>query len=299
MKIVVTTPTGHIGSKLANILLQRGTELTLIQRTPEKVKDLASRGAKVIAGGHGDPKVLGKAVEGADALFWLSPPFPTSHDPLADTRHIADEAATVIRKHPDLRVVQLSSVGANRPDGTGPIVGVHDTEERFRAVGKNITSLRANYFMENVLNSLPTIARDGALYTTAPGSASVPMVATQDIAEAAADVLLAPRNGHHIVDIVGPEEVSLDRAAEIVAATIGKSVRAVTVPGEALKQGMVHGGLSLEMAELLVEMEESMGDFAHEFLGEKKITGNIAFEQFAREVIAPAYRNFASVARAS
>ena len=50
MKIAVTTPTGHIGSKLANILLDCKSDVTLIARHPEKVKDLASRGAKVIAG---------------------------------------------------------------------------------------------------------------------------------------------------------------------------------------------------------------------------------------------------------
>ena len=58
MKIAVTTPTGHIGSKLANILLDRKSDVTLIARHPEKVKDLASRGAKVIAGEHSDPAVV-------------------------------------------------------------------------------------------------------------------------------------------------------------------------------------------------------------------------------------------------
>ena len=40
MKIVVTTPTGHIGNKLANLLLDRKSDVTLIARHPEKVKDL-------------------------------------------------------------------------------------------------------------------------------------------------------------------------------------------------------------------------------------------------------------------
>jgi len=73
MQITVTTPTGHIGSKLANILLNRKSDVTLIARDPEKVKDLASRGAKVIAGEHADPAVVEQAVRGADGLFWLTP----------------------------------------------------------------------------------------------------------------------------------------------------------------------------------------------------------------------------------
>ena len=50
MKIAVTTPTGQIGSKLANLLLDRKSDITVIARHPEKVKALASRGAKVIPG---------------------------------------------------------------------------------------------------------------------------------------------------------------------------------------------------------------------------------------------------------
>jgi len=73
MKIVVTTPTGQIGSKLAKILLDRKSDVTLIARHPEKLKYLTARGAKVIAGEHSDPAVVEEAVRGADALFWLTP----------------------------------------------------------------------------------------------------------------------------------------------------------------------------------------------------------------------------------
>ncbi len=73
MKITVTTPTGHIGSKLSNLLLDRGAEVTVIARDPAKVKDLAGRGAHVVAGEHSDPAVVKRAIEGADSLFWLIP----------------------------------------------------------------------------------------------------------------------------------------------------------------------------------------------------------------------------------
>src|SRR5262249_43473678 len=142
MKITVTTPTGHIGSKLANILLDHKADVTVIARHPEKVKGLANRGAKVVAGEHSDPAVVEQAAGGANALFWLPPAEMPSHDPLGTARRMAEAGASVIRKHPDLHVVQLSSAGAFLPSGTGPIVGLHETEEKFRAAGKNIVSLR-------------------------------------------------------------------------------------------------------------------------------------------------------------
>ena len=274
MKIAVTTPTGHIGSKLANILLDRKSDVTLIARHPEKVKDLASRGAKVIAGEHSDPAIVEQAVRGADALFWLTPAEMTSHDPLGTARRMAEAGARVIRKHPELHVVHLSSAGAFLPSGTGPIVGHYETEEKFRAAGKNIVSLRPNEFMENVFFSLPTIIAQGAIYTTLPGSVKAPIIATQDIAEVAAEFLLKPIDGHHVVDIVGPQEISLDEWARIAGQAIGKQIRVVTIPGDKLKAAMSQSGMSPEMAALLVEMEEAIPKI-QQFKGEQKRTGKV------------------------
>src|SRR6185369_6665750 len=129
---------------------------------------------------------------------------------------------SVIKDHPELRVVQVSSVGAHLNAGTGPILGLHYTEEKFREVTRNFVALRPNYFMENVFNSLRSIVGDGNIYTSVPGSTSAPQISTQDIAEVAADVLLSPSKGHRVIDIVGPEAVSYDRMAEVLSQAIGK-----------------------------------------------------------------------------
>ena len=42
-----------------------------------------------------------------------------------------------------------------------------------------------------------------------------PFIATQDIAEVAAEFLLKPIDGHHVIDIVGPQEISFDEWARI------------------------------------------------------------------------------------
>jgi uncharacterized protein YbjT (DUF2867 family) len=154
----------------------------------------------------------------------------TSHDPLGTARSMAEAGAGVIRKHPDLHVVQLSSAGAFLASGTGPIVGLHETEIKFRAAGKNIVSLRPNEFMENIFFALPTIIGQGSIFTSIPGSVQAPFIATQDIAEIAAELLLNPIDGHHVIDIVGPQEISLDEWAGIAAQAIGKPIRVVTIP---------------------------------------------------------------------
>jgi uncharacterized protein YbjT (DUF2867 family) len=292
VKITVTTPTGHIGSKLSNLLLDRGAEVTVIARATAKVKELAGRGARVIAGDHSDPAVVKRAIEGADSLFWLIPPNYTTKDPRGEYRKFADAAATAISQFPQIKLVLLSSVGANRTEGVGPIKGSHDAEEKLRATVKNLTAVRANYFMENALSSLPTIISDGNIYSVVPGSATTPQIATADIATISADVLLAGRDGQHIIDLAGPEDISFDQVAETLSKTIGKTVGHVVVADEALVAGLSGAGLSPELARELVEMQHAFAKgVPHEFLGEQKLTGKMTFAQFAREVFLPAYRH--------
>ena len=116
-----------------------------------------------------------------------------------------------------------------------------------------------------------------------------PIIATQDIAEVAAEFLLKPIDGHHVVDIVGPQEISLDEWARIAGQAIGKQIRVVTIPGDKLKAAMSQSGMSPEMAALLVEMEEAIPKI-QQFKGDQKRTGKVTFSQFAREVFAPAYK---------
>jgi uncharacterized protein YbjT (DUF2867 family) len=251
---------------------------------------LASRGAKVIAGEHSNPSILEQAVRGADALFWLTPNDLKSHDPLGDARRIADAGASIIQKYPNLHVVQLSSAGAFLPSGTGPIQGLHYTEEKFRSAGNNIVALRPNEFMENIFFSLQTIVAEGTIYSSLPGSQTAPQIATQDIAEIAAEFLLKPIDGHRVVDIVGPEDISFDQAAQIVGQAIGKPVRVITIPGDRLKVALTQNGLSPELAALFVEMESAAPSIMHAFHGDEKRVGKIRYQQFVREVFLPAYK---------
>jgi hypothetical protein len=56
--------------------------------------------------------------------------------------------------------VTLSSVGADKPDKTGPVVGLRKMELRLAQVPRlNALHLRAGYFMENTLAQIGIIFR--------------------------------------------------------------------------------------------------------------------------------------------
>jgi len=298
MKITITTPAGHIGSKLADILLNNGeAQVTVLARTPSKVEHLVAQGARVVAGDQLDPGALDKAVDGAEVLFWLVGMDYTAADVRARYNQFADAASDTLRRHPQLRIVHLSSVGAQLPERTGPIKGLYDAEQKLNSAGKDVIHLRANYFMENVLSSLPTIAADAAIYSTAPGSVTAEQVATADIAEAAAHYLLRAPRGHHAVDIPGPENISFDQVAATVGEAIGKPVRHVQIPPDALKTALTSAGLSADLAAQLLELQQAMSDgLLRTLVGDLRWKGKSTFKQFANEVIKPAYRQATAAA---
>jgi uncharacterized protein YbjT (DUF2867 family) len=298
MKTTLTTPSGHIGSKLADILLNSAeAQVTVLARTPGKVEHLAARGARVVAGDQLDAAALDKAVDGADVLFWLVGMDYTAANVRARYNQFADTAASALRRHPQLRIVHLSSVGAQLPAGTGPIKGLHDAEQKLNAAGKDVIHLRANYFMENVLSSLPTIASDGAIYAATPGSATSEQVATADIAEAAAHYLLRGPRGHHAVDIFGPENITFDQVASNVSEAVGKPVRHIQIPPEAMRAALTSAGLTPDLSAELVELQQAMSKgLLSEQVGDQRWKGKVTFANFANEVVRPAYRQATAAA---
>jgi uncharacterized protein YbjT (DUF2867 family) len=74
--VVVTTPTGQIGSKLLTKLIDAGTRVRVVAREPEKLlQDIASLPTvQVVKGSTDDPVALTRALYGADSLFWVVPP---------------------------------------------------------------------------------------------------------------------------------------------------------------------------------------------------------------------------------
>ncbi len=74
--IVVTTPTGQIGSQLVRQLLDQDQEVRVIVRDISRLDDTVRERAETVEGSHDDAAVLDKALPGAEAMFWLVPPKP-------------------------------------------------------------------------------------------------------------------------------------------------------------------------------------------------------------------------------
>jgi len=255
MKVAINTPNGKIGKVLTGLLLDAGADVVLLTRSPEKTKQFADRGAKIHVGDLEDADFVLNATKGADVLFWLTPPKMTSDDSRGYQNKLGDIAARAVAENKIPRVVNLSSIGAHLPSGTGPIVGLRDVERKLDKTGAHVTHIRAGFFMENLFMAAETIARDGAVYMPIRGSAGTAMIATSDIARAAAARILERGwTGRSVIELLGPAEITFEGAARTLGKSLGKEVTFVTTTPEKARQALVGMGIPPKTAELFVEM---------------------------------------------
>lgn len=292
MTIVVTTPTGHIGNAVTRRLLDDKQDVTIIARFPDKVKDLKERGAKVIVGSHDDQTVVNQATKRADALFWLTPPDLTSTNVRAHYRKFGEVVTKAIETNDIPYVVHLSSAGSNLSWGTGPILGLHDTEKMLSKTSTNTVQLRSAYFMENTLMQMGNIKKANSLFTTFRGDTRIPMIATQDIAERASQYLIN-RNftREKIVELQGHANISYDEIANCLSETLNMQIKHVRVDEQQAKDGMMKMGLSPNVADNLLELEQNL-DNGRICFNETRCAENsnaTAYPVFARDVFGPLY----------
>jgi uncharacterized protein YbjT (DUF2867 family) len=292
MRIVVNTPNGTIGRSLTLRLLDAGAAVTLLSRRPASVADFAARGARVVEGSVDDPSALAAALDGAGALFWLSPP-AYRPDANAWLERAARLAAAEVKQAGRARVVVLSSVGAHTGPGTGPVGALLAVENAFRAASADVVALRPGFFMENLLRDVPTVLRDGAIYSPVPTDKPVPLVATADVAARAAAFLLDPTwSGHLVAGAHGPADLTHRQIAATLAEELGRPVRHVELSVEQMRQAMLAGGLPDFVAATYAEFFQAIRDGRMDAAEPRSLetTTPTTLRDFARSTLLPALR---------
>ncbi len=290
---VITGATGHIGNRVADILLARGERVRMISRDAARLQRFMARGAEPAVGDLLDARFLGEAFKGARALFAMIPPNYGAKDFRSYQNLVGNSIATAIGNAGVTHVVSLSSQGADLPRGTGPILGLHDLEERLDGVrGLNVLHLRPTYFMENLLGTIPLIHEKGIAATAIRGELKFAMIATRDIAERVAGHLLGRDfSGKSHRDLLGQRDLSLQEAFTIIGRRIGISdLKYVQFGYDVAARAMVESGISANVAGLFIEMSRALnaGLFAVNRPRNAENSTPTTIEQFS-ELFAEAY----------
>jgi uncharacterized protein YbjT (DUF2867 family) len=292
---VVTGATGNTGRVVANRLLDQGKKVRVIGRNRERLQPFVARGAEAFVADLSDQTAVKQAFAGANAVYAMIPPDVISPDFRADQRRVTVAIAAALEHAGVTHAVTLSSIGADKESGTGPVVGLHELEQALnRIAGLNVVHLRAGYFMENTLGQVGAIRAMGKTAGPLRGDLNLPMIATRDIGNNAAEWLLALGfKGKQTHELLGQRDLSMDEATAIIRKTIEKpDLKYVQMLDEQMHPIFVQMGMSPNMAELILEMAHALNTGHMRALEQRsaKNTTPTSFETFVQEEFLPVYR---------
>lgn len=253
--IVVTTPTGQIGQHVTANLIAAGMDVRVVIRDASKLEELAGQ-VEVIEGSHGDPSVIDRALEGAEALFWLAPPDPgksLEEAYLVFTR----PAAEAIRRNYVKRVVSVTALGRGTAwqHRAGLVTASIGMDDLLIASGVSFRGLAMPSFMDNLLRQAISIREEGLFYGPIDPDLKAPVTATQDIGLVAARLLAdSSWTGQGEQPVLGPEDLSFDDMAEVISDVIGRKVRYQQTTFDSFKAQLVGRGMSESFAQGYVDM---------------------------------------------
>lgn len=297
--IVITGATGNTGSVAAEALLANGEKIRVIGRDASKLERFTSKGAEPFIANVENADEMARAFEGADAAYLVIPQALQRDDFRAYQDRISDAYASAAEKSGLKFAVVLSSIGAQNSENVGPIVGLHNMEEKLNRISSlNVLHLRPTHFMENFLMSIDGIRMMNALPGFAPADVPSAMIATRDIGSYAASRLAASDfSGHSTQELLGPRDVTMRDCASIIGRAIGKpNLAYVQMPLMLLESALGSMGLPKSSVALVIEMWKSANEGLlnpQETRSEKNTTPT-TLERFADEVFAPQFQRRAA-----
>ncbi|MFF7953302.1 NmrA family NAD(P)-binding protein [Streptomyces griseorubiginosus] len=290
--IVITTPTGDIGRQILDRVLGGGEAVRVIARDSSRLPEHVRTQAEVVEGSHADANTIAKALQDADQLFWLVPPAdfqdaePARSHYLDFTRAAAQEAASR-----GVRMVHVTSLGHGYDGEAGLLSAALGMDELIESTGVQYRALALPFFMENILRQAQPISQQGVFSMANTADRPLPTVATQDVAAAAATLLLDRTwTGQARVPLVGPDNLTPDAMAEIISETLGRPVRYEQVPLSDFTARLVQHGASPSLAREWSGMVNAQNDGIYDAEPHDALCAT-GFRQWCQDVLKPAVQS--------
>jgi uncharacterized protein YbjT (DUF2867 family) len=211
MTYLITGATGDVGSRVVDLLLERGERPRLFVRDANKARARFGDGVDVAVGDMEDSSSLRVALVGVDAFFLVNvgPEIPAR-----------DESAAKAAKDAGVkRLVKLSSMDVQQ----GLAIGAwHERgEAAVRASGIPFTFVQPTGFMSNLLAWVHSIRAEGVVRAST-GEGRRAFIHSADIAAVVVRALVTNEYEGESLPITGPEALNFAEATAKIGAAIGK-----------------------------------------------------------------------------
>ncbi len=292
---VILGASGNTGSIIANFLLLKGEKVRVAGRDVGRLERFVRKGAEAFTADMSDAAALTKAFSAARAAYLILPPLNSREE----QERQSDAIAKAVKESGLRYAVHLSSYGAHVPEGTGPVTGLHSSEQKLNAISDlNVLHLRAAYFMENNLAAIDMIHGMGLFGHALLPYLKLPMISTRDVGDYAAQRLLdLDFSGKQTRELLRERDLSMAEATAAIARGIGK-------PGlpyeqfsyDQVRQALTQTGFSPKKAAVYIEMFEAInaGLLAAQEPRSTENSTPTSFEDFVQDVFVAAYYTKAS-----
>lgn len=264
--ILVTTPTGNTGSVIVQQLVERGQQVRIFVRDPEKIPADILEKVEVATGSLLNESEFTEALQGCETLYFCVPQSNTQEDVNAYYENFANVASNAIKNAGTRRVVYLSSGGKESNLQAGLITALHKGEDIISQSGASVRSLRCPVFYESILYQISSLKKMGMFFLPIDGNYKMPQVAIKDIASKAVELLIDKTwAGVEGYAIHGPEDISYGDIASQLSELTGKPIRFQQVSNEdyiktLLQQHHTSEAFAISLTEMLTAIGNGLYD---------------------------------------
>ncbi|MCU4770480.1 SDR family oxidoreductase [Bacillus toyonensis] len=254
MKVLVTGANGNLGSKIVEYLLTRLSMEEIIvgvrNDKSEKVLSYKEQGLEVRITNFENPETLFSAFKDVDRLFIMS----TFGDP-----------NTVIRQHTNAvdvakatGVKQIIYPSVTRAEGNDFfLAGMHRAREvAIIESGIPYVILRNNWYIENEIGTIQGCMA-GAPWMTSAGEGKIGWVYRPDLAEAAANVLVAAGHKNKIYELSG-KNLTQKQFVNTLSEVLGKEVPLLEVDDPSYEKMLKDAGVHEAYLSMLVMTQKGI-----------------------------------------
>jgi uncharacterized protein YbjT (DUF2867 family) len=280
--------TGNTGGTVAKTLLAVGQKVRGVVRDAAKAAEWRVRGAEIVVAELSDKEAMTRAFRESEGVYIMLPTYFEAEDMFAENARDIASLIYAIEASGVQKVVFLSSIGADREDGTGAILKLHEMEEAFGSLPISTAAIRAGWFMENFHGLIPSARETGVLLSFLdPLDLSVPMIATKDIGAVAADLLQQKWAGHRVVELATEPSLSPIDVAAAFTSVFDREIKSFVVPRDQWMPTYRSWGLTSRSAEAMVEMIDGFNRKWILFGGEsvERIVGETTLEQVLEQTL--------------
>lgn len=289
--VLVVGGTGQVGRALIDSLTgQPIIQLRALVRDDKKAKALTSRGVQTIVGSLEDPSAVRQALVGVDTVALITPA----------GAHAFEQAAAFIKLAVDARVRKIVRLSAIKAAENGPTDNTRQhgqTERAIRDSGLTFVVLRPQYYMQNLLGGVASIADQGKLYAGV-ADAKIGMIDSRDVASALAAAVLSESFNGKTFEVTGPESISHEAVAAELGQSLKRTVQYIPVSPEAAGEAVRAFGADDWTVRLIADYSRAYTDGFGDFITDavQVLTGHAprSVRAFTKEVFLPVAEHLAT-----